>query len=74
MGSRGGLIYFVAGLVAMLNGGKFLDYHYLPMGLAPDMHRYWGTLFVEIGVGLAVMGLLVAIYDDLLEGDAKYNA
>jgi hypothetical protein len=28
-----------------------------------------GILLVEIGVGLAVMGILVAIYDDLLEGD-----
>ena len=29
---------------------------------------YYRILFVEIGVGLAVMGLLIAIYDDLLEG------
>jgi hypothetical protein len=27
-----------------------------------------GILLVEIGVGLAVMAILVAIYDDLLEG------
>ncbi len=69
MGSAGVLIYFGTGFVAMMAGGQFLNYHYLPMGLALDMHRYWGTLFVEIGVGLAVMGILVAIYDDLLEGD-----
>ncbi|MCP5102762.1 MAG: sodium:proton antiporter [bacterium] len=69
MGSVGVLIYFGTGLTAMLFGGNFLDYHYLPMGLSPEIHRYWGTLFVEIGVGIAVMGILVAIYDDLLEGE-----
>ena len=76
MGSIGVLIYFGTGFVAMLCGGKFLDYHFFPMAWAhtPDLHRYWGTLFVEIGVGLAVMGILVAIYDDLLEGESKYDA
>ena len=69
MGSVGVLIYFGTGLTAMLFGGNFLDYHHLPLGLSPEMHRYWGTLMVEIGVGIAVMGILVAIYDDLLEGE-----
>jgi multicomponent Na+:H+ antiporter subunit B len=69
MGSAGVLIYFGTGFVAMLFGGNFLNYHFLPMGLHPDMLRSWGILFVEIGVGLAVMGILVSIYDDLLEGE-----
>lgn len=72
MGSIGVLIYFSTGFVAMLFGGEFLNYHFLPLGYDHHhlaMHRYWGTLMVEIGVGLAVMGILVAIYDDLLEGD-----
>ena len=30
--------------------------------------RSLGILMVEIGVGLAVMAILVGIYDDLLEG------
>jgi hypothetical protein len=30
------------------------------------MKRSFGILFVEIGVGLAVMAILVSIYDDLL--------
>ena len=30
-----------------------------------------GILLVEVGVGLAVMALLISIYDDLLEGDPK---
>lgn len=72
MGSIGVLMYFGTGLVAMLLGGEFLNYHYLPFGYGEhhlEMHRYWGTLLVEIGVGVAVMGILVAIYDDLLEGE-----
>ena len=69
LGSVGVLIYFGTGLAALMGGGQFLNYKFLPMSLADHMHRYWGTLFVEIGVGLAVMGILVAIYDDLLEGE-----
>jgi multicomponent Na+:H+ antiporter subunit B len=69
LGSAGVLIYFGTGLVAMLLGGNFLDYEFLPLGGHADAVRGWGILFVEIGVGVAVMGILVAIYDDLLEGD-----
>lgn len=69
LGSVGVLIYFGTGLLTMLLGGNYLNYHYLPLGLEPHMLRSWGILIVEIGVAVAVMGILVAIYDDLLEGD-----
>lgn len=69
LGSIGVLIYFGTGLTAMIMGGNYLNYHFLPLGLSPDLLRSWGVLFVEVGVGLAVMGILVSIYDDLLEGD-----
>jgi multicomponent Na+:H+ antiporter subunit B len=69
LGSIGVLIYFGTGLAAMLLGGHFLNYKFLPLGGHADMARSWGILLVEIGVGLAVMGILVAIYDDLLEGE-----
>ncbi len=69
LGSAGVLIYFGTGLVAMLLGGNFLDYEFLPLGGHADAVRGWGILFVEIGVGVAVMGILVAIYDDLMEGE-----
>ena len=69
LGSAGVLIYFGTGLVAMLMGGNFLNYEFLPLAGHVDAVRGWGILFVEIGVGLAVMGILVAIYDDLMEGD-----
>lgn len=68
LGSVGVFIYFFTGLFAMLMGGNFLNYGFLPLGTEPAATRGWGILFIEIGVGLAVMGILVAIYDDLLEG------
>jgi multicomponent Na+:H+ antiporter subunit B len=69
LGSIGVLIYFGTGLMAMLWGGAFLNYEFLPFPGLPSSLRSTGVLLVEIGVGLAVMGILVAIYDDLLEGD-----
>ena len=69
LGSIGVLIYFGTGLITMLCGGNFLDYSFLPLPAEGAMFRSWGILLVEIGVGLAVMGILVSIYDDLLEGD-----
>jgi len=69
LGAIGVLIYFGTGFTAMLLGGNFLNYKTLPLGNNLAAVRGWGILFVEIGVGLAVMGILVAIYDDLLEGD-----
>lgn len=68
LGSAGVLIYFGTGFLAMLSGGEFLNYRFLPFGLEPAELRSLGILMVEIGVGLAVMAILVAIYDDLLEG------
>jgi len=69
LGSIGVLIYFGTGLAALIAGGQFLNYIYLPLGGGAAAERSMGILLVEIGVGLAVMGILVAIYDDLLEGE-----
>ena len=69
LGSIGVLIYFGTGFLALILGGNFLDYEFLPQFTHGHMLRSWGILFVEIGVGLAVMGILVSIYDDLLEGE-----
>ena len=67
LGAAGVFIYFGTGLAAMLSGGRFLNYAFLPApGPAPFL-RWLGILLVEVGVGLAVMGILTAIYDDLLE-------
>ncbi len=69
LGSTGVLIYFGTGFLAMVSGGEFLDYGFLPFaGFTAAGLRSLGILMVEIGVGLAVMAILVAIYDDLLDG------
>jgi len=69
LGSIGVLVYFGTGFLAMISGGEFLNYTFLPFaGFTEDGLRSLGILMVEIGVGLAVMAILVAIYDDLLEG------
>src|SRR4030042_5468491 len=69
LGSVGVLIYFGTGFLAMLSGGEFLNYHFLPFaGFKADELRSLGILMVEIGVGLAVLAILGAIYDDLMEG------
>jgi len=69
LGSLGVLIYFGTGLASLLFGGQFLNYAHLPVAETAPLRRGLGILFVEVGVGVAVMGILVAIYDDLLEGN-----
>jgi len=63
----GAFIFAGTGLAALLAGGNFLDYGYLPVpGLAEPDIRYYGILFIEVGVTLAVMTALISIYDNLL--------
>ena len=63
----GMLIFGLAGIIPMVTGGAFLDYKNLPI---PWVHgaelRYLGILIVEIGIGLAVFGSLVLIFDNLV--------
>jgi multicomponent Na+:H+ antiporter subunit B len=67
LSALGALIFAGAGLVALLWGGNFLDYHFLPVPwLEPEYLRYYGILFIELGVTMTVMVTLVAIYDELL--------
>jgi len=56
----GGLIYGGTGLVAMLNGGKYLDYS----ALRPDpvAGQHLGILIIELGVGITVASVMTAIF------------
>lgn len=66
----GVFIYFGTGLTAVLVGGYFLDYGQLPLpGLDGAELRYWGILIIELGIGLAVMAVLVSIFDNMLKGE-----
>jgi multicomponent Na+:H+ antiporter subunit B len=67
----GVIIYFATGLLCMAGGGNFLDYGAMPLAwLDGAMLRYYGILFIEVGVVIAVATTLVAIYDDMVEHHA----
>jgi len=66
MGALGVLIYGTVGAVPLLLGHPFLDYGALPVpGLPASELRALGILGVEIGVAIAVAGVMVSIFDDL---------
>lgn len=68
----GVLIYFATGLAAVFTGGYFLDYGYLPIpGMDPAWLRYTGILIIEVGIGLAVMAILIMIYDNMARGEDR---
>jgi len=70
MAVLGVLIYFGIGLTAVLMGSYFLDYEALPIpGLSPEMLRNTGILIIEVGIGLAVMAILVMIFDNMARGE-----
>jgi len=67
LGAGGMLIFAVTGFLPLIVGGNFLDYAYLPIpGISGAELRTIGILIVEIGIGLAVWGILVTVFDHLL--------
>ncbi|MCX8022203.1 MAG: Na(+)/H(+) antiporter subunit B [Syntrophorhabdaceae bacterium] len=66
--SLGVFIYAWTGVVPLFFGGNFLDYskwsHILPGGEV--MARYYGMAFIELGVQIAVMAVMVSIFLDLV--------
>jgi multicomponent Na+:H+ antiporter subunit B len=72
LGAVGGLIFAGIGISNLLSGGQFLEYDFTPLPLlAPDQLHYWAILLVEVGVGLAVMAILVLIFDLLSQGSVR---
>lgn len=70
LGASGMLVFVLAGLLPMATGGVFLDYAHLPIpGDSGAALRYLGILIVEAGIGLAVFGTMVAIFDNLASGE-----
>jgi multicomponent Na+:H+ antiporter subunit B len=62
----GMLIFGLTGAVPMIYGASFLDYGSLPLFWVHGAElRALGILIVEIGIGLAVFGTLVLIFDSL---------
>lgn len=69
LAAAGALLFVFVGFVPLFFGGNFLDYGAIPIpGMEPEWVRHYGMLVIELGIGLAVMTGLVAIFDDLLGG------
>jgi len=60
----GVFIYAGIGLLCVILGGNFLDYSvlYKILPVDPVKARYMGMLGVEIGVGIAVMSVMISIF------------
>lgn len=70
MSGFGVFIYAAVGLAAIIGGGVYLNYAYLPItGLETAQLRSLGILLVEIGVGIGVMATMIAIFDNLVRGE-----
>lgn len=59
--ATGALLYGGVGLVAMIEGGEFLDYGVLD-GHDPVHGQHLGILLVELGVGITVTFVMLAIF------------
>jgi len=72
LGNLGPAIYVGVGALSALFGGLFLDYSALDK-LIPLGHEEWrsfGIFLVEVGVGLAVMSIMLLLYWNLSSGGA----
>ncbi|MFD0915892.1 Na(+)/H(+) antiporter subunit B [Pseudahrensia aquimaris] len=58
--AAGVLIYAGTGIASLLMGANFLDYN--PLGHDPVSGQHHGILIIELGVGITVFGVMVAIY------------
>lgn len=56
----GALLYGGVGVVTMLLGGNFLEYGVLAAD--PVKGQQWGVLLIELGVGVTVAGVMLAIF------------
>jgi multicomponent Na+:H+ antiporter subunit B len=67
LGNLGALIFIGTAVLCALFGGLFLDYSALDklIPLGPIGWRSFGIFIVEVGVGLAVMSIMVSLFWDL---------
>ncbi len=67
LSALGVLIYAATGVLCMLLGLNYLDYSALEgvLGVDPVAARSHGIMIVEIGVGIAVMAVMVTLYTNL---------
>jgi len=70
LANTGVLIYTGVAVLCAVMGGLFLDYSALDkiIPLGPVEWRSFGIFLVEVGVGLAVMSIMVSLFWDLASG------
>lgn len=61
LSALGVLLYGGVGVYSLLAGYNYLDYAALSPH-HPEHGQHWGILLVELGVGITVTGVMVAIY------------
>ena len=70
IGAAGVALFAGIGLLCIVGGGNFLDYSTLPLpGLDAVELRYYGILGIELGVTIAVAGVLVSIGRSLADDE-----
>lgn len=65
LGCLGLAVYAGIGLAAAVFGGAYLDYGALPLPFPEAKVRALATLAVETGIAVAVMGVMLLIFDVL---------
>lgn len=70
LGNIGVLIFVGVATLCAFMGGVFLDYSALDkiLPLGPIAWRSFGIFLVEVGVGLAVMSIMLSLFWDLCSG------
>lgn len=60
-------IYAAVGWVTMLNGGRFLEYDFMPVQMEPvhEMHAL-AIFIIEIGVTICVMMTIINLMDSIM--------
>lgn len=68
LGAVGLTIFGGTGMATIIGGGNYLDYSFLPIPAVDGPYlRYLGILTVEVGIAVGVFGMLLAIFDNLVE-------
>ncbi len=66
--SLGILIYAGIGIACLWAGGAYLEYAALPLG-SPKLASHLGIFGIEIGVGIAVAGVMITIFFETARKD-----
>ena len=67
LASAGLSLFLLIGFLPLFWGGNFLNYGAVPLGASPITVRVILSLGAEIGIAIAVTGVIILIYDSLIE-------